>query len=162
MGMSHLYEGTWLIVIMYIVSLWIVDCQTVRSFPPLFNVAKRQPVITQPAQSTCGVPVRNSFCRSNSSVGSVYECVQEFCVQECPRRTVLPVWIELLKEAQGYESCVEYDDVNTAPNSTVSSRSSLFLDKNNCFLIANKSPSMGANGAFTVTFWIWQESNNFG
>ena len=157
-----LQRGAFLPMAFVILLFRIVDCQSVRTFPPLFNVAKRQPVVTEPAQSTCGVPVRNSYCRSTTFIDSVYQCSQEFCVQECPKRTVLPDHTDLLMDAEGYDTCVTHDDVNTHPFSGEAFRSSLFLDNEDCFLIAKKYPSLGANGAFTVTFWIWQEINSFG
>ena len=134
--------------------------QNLRPFPPLFNVARQKTVFTEPAQSTCGTPVRNAYCRSSSFVDSIRNCRQDFCVHDCPGRTSLPQAIYLLA-ASGYGSCVTADTENVRPDSPLNSYAAVFSGSP-CFLTTLSTPSLGNNGAFTLTLWMWQQRETSG
>ena len=137
--------------------------QTLRRFPPLLNVARRRPLTTTPSQGTCGVPVRSAHCRSSLYSSSVRDCRQDFCVTECPRRFTQPAYSSLLA-ARGYGGgCVTTDNVNRRPSSPASGDPSvLFSAGTQCYLTPLVSPTLGANGAFTLTFWIYPAAPNLG
>ncbi len=137
-----------------------VSAQTFREFPPLFNAAAKRQLKTEPALSTCGIPTRNAFCRSSESANSVYECRQDFCVEDCPTRTTLPSFTNVL-EAVGFKDCVTRDTINIRPGS-IHRESVYFAHGSGCYLTPNIVPILGSNGAFTLTFWIWQEPLNEG
>ena len=146
----------WLLII-----LSIVDSQNPRKFPPLFNAARQRQVTTTPTQSTCGIPTRSAFCRSSTLSSSVFECRQDFCEQDCPRRTIIPDYVSLL-DGTGFKECVTSDSVNIRPGSNPPDTSVYFAHGSSCYLTPRTTPTIGANGAFTLTFWIWQEPNNIG
>ena len=137
-----------------------VICQKARDFPVLFNTAKDKPVSTIPAASTCGAYIQNAYCKSTIFANSIYECRQDYCVQDCPRRTKLPVYSDLLL-ANGFGLCVTHDAVNLRPGAA-GGYSAVFHNKTKCYLQVISPPNLGANGAFTLTFWMWQENNNVG
>ncbi len=145
---------------LYTILYSFVDAQTFREFPPLFNAAAKRQLKTEPALSTCGIPTRSAFCRSSESPSSVYECRQDFCVEDCPTRTTLPSFTNLL-EAVGFKDCVTRDAINIRPGS-IHRESIYFAHGNGCYLTPNIIPSLGPNGGFTLTFWIWQEPLNEG
>ncbi|CAH1791583.1 unnamed protein product, partial [Owenia fusiformis] len=131
-----------------------------RTFPPLFNAGEIKPVSTVPSQSTCGIPVRSAHCKSSTFMTSISECRQELCEQNCPQRTTLPSHFDFLL-ALNYGPCVITDTVNVRPGST-GQYSAVFSAGDQCYLSPLTEPSLGANGAFTVAFWIWQEPENIG
>ena len=139
----------------------IIDGQNLRKFPGLFNAAKQRPLRTLPAQSTCGIPTRNAYCKSATYSSSIRDCLQDFCVQDCPQRTTLPSYVEMLA-ARGYGSCVQTDSINRRPGSAMNKYSALFSVGTQCYLTPYNTPNLGTNGAFTITFWIWQEKDNLG
>lgn len=139
----------------------VVRSQSVRLFPPLFNGARGRPLSTVPTPSVCGVPTRSAFCRSSPLSSSFRECRQDYCVQDCPRRTVLPDYVDLL-EGSGFDRCVSTDLVNTRPGSVPPEASVAFGPGSGCYLTPRTIPSVGPNGAFTLTFWIWQDPSNLG
>lgn len=153
--------------IVYFTLLWSLTstcCQgetasDLRPFPPPQNVAKGRPILTLPADSTCGVPSRNAYCVSSVSSSSVEQCVQGFCEQACgpSSRTALPNFNNLLiATSAGFSQCVEADTINIRPGSDVSQYStSITTSGAVCFLSSEVSPSAGANGSFTITAWIW-------
>ncbi|XP_048258912.1 usherin-like [Haliotis rufescens] len=129
-----------------------------RQFPPLFNAAKDKLISTSPSDSTCGVPVRNAYCRSSTIATSVGTCLQNFCVQTCPGRYSLPNPVDLVSDAlsPGFGACVSLDMVNKRPKSG-SADFSRFISQSgdNCYLFPSTSPDVGQNGAFTLTVWFW-------
>jgi hypothetical protein len=136
--------------------------QTLRNFPPLFNAAKNQPLTTIPSQSTCGYPTMSAYCKSSTYDNSISECRQDFCIQDCPRRMQLADHVNLLS-GSGYGSCVIRDTVNVRPGSDPMGYSASFTAIGPlCYLDPSEDVNVGANGAFTVAFWIWPEDNNFG
>ena len=139
----------------------ISSAQNPRKFPPLFNAAKQRLVTTNPFQSTCGTPTRSAFCRSSTLSSSVFECRQNYCIQECPRRTIIPDYVSLL-DGTGFKECVTLDSVNIRPGSQPPETSVHFGQGTGCYLTPRTTPTVGRNGAFTLTFWIWQEPNNVG
>ena len=139
----------------------VVNSQNPRKFPPLFNAAKQRLVTTSPSQSTCGIPDRSAFCRSSTLSSSAVVCRQDFCIQDCPRRTIIPDYVSLL-DATGFKECVTSDSVNIRPGSQPPDTSVYFAHGSECFLTPRTTPTIGRNGAFTLTFWIWQEPNNEG
>lgn len=138
-----------------------VTSQDVRKFPPLFNAARDRPLVTVPTQSVCGVPTRSAFCRSSILASSLFECRQNYCVQDCPRRTSLPAHVDLL-EGTGFNQCVTTDSVNIRPGSVRPEFSVFFGQGTSCFISPLTTPVVGPSGAFTLTFWIWQETGNIG
>ena len=149
------------ITFMLFILLRTAGSQSLRSFPPLFNAAKERTLSTTPSQSTCGVPVQSAYCRSSTFSSSVLECRQDFCVQECPRRTALPVHVQLLT-ANNYGACITKDTFNVRPEAPVGDFSAIFTQGSSCYLTPSTTPSLGANGAFTLTFWFWQQNGNIG
>ena len=92
---------------------------------------------------------------------SVFECRQYYCVQDCPRRTIIPDYVDLLK-GTGFNDCLTTDFVNIRPGALPPEKSVYFGQGSRCYLTPQTTPSLGDNGAFTITFWIWQEKNNMG
>ena len=135
--------------------------QTLRNFPDLFNAAKYKPLVTVPATSTCGIPIRSAYCQSSTFPSSVEQCRQGYCEQDCPRRTTLPAHLDLL-ESVDYGACVTKDTVNVRPNGTAGAFSASFLTGQSCFLRPVSQPTLGANGMMTLTSWIWQNAGNTG
>ncbi|XP_076463865.1 usherin-like [Babylonia areolata] len=126
-----------------------------RTFPPLHNVASGRPILTVPADSTCGIPTRNAYCQSDAQVE---HCVQDFCFQSCAQnRTTLPTFVNLLvATSSGYSVCVESDTINVRPGSDVGQYATAIVSSGvSCHLTPTQSPSAGVNGSFTVTSWIW-------
>lgn len=157
----------WLLTLVLIVLIFILPVNSqaeMRPFPPLFNAAKNRPVFTDPTDSTCGVPQRNAYCESNTFPSSVLQCTQEFCQQTCPTRENLPTAMELGKgPTPGFGKCVSSDMVNKRPGSPLGEFSTYFIKEGpNCFLTPSVTPSVGEEGAFTMTIWIWQQSANGG
>lgn len=130
-----------------------------RTFPSLFNVAKDRPIQTVPADSTCGVPARNAYCISTTSPSSYQQCIQGFCEQTCPGRTALPNFANLLiATSRGFSTCIEADTINVRPGSDVTrgDYATAFTTSGPlCFLSSDLTPTVGSDGAFTLTAWIW-------
>ena len=137
------------------------DTQETRVFPRLFNAAQDKPVVTIPSGSTCGLQQRNAYCKSSIYQDSIQNCRQAFCEQECPRRTSLPNPTDLLV-ATGMGICVTEDAINRRPGSSGESYAVTFSTGFLCYLTSVNTPSLGQNGAFTLTFWIWMDSQNAG
>lgn len=138
--------------------------QVTRPFPEVYNIAENRPVVSNPSDSACGVPTRNAYCESTVYPISVQQCTQLFCVQICPNRTALPPFVDLLiSTSPGLGSCVVTDTVNTYPNSRLGEFSTFFVQAGPfCYATPSTSFVVGANGAFTITFWVWQETSNNG
>ena len=138
--------------------------QDLRDFPPLFNAAKDKPLVTFPAQSSCGVPQKNAYCKSATFVESVQSCFEVGrCDNECPIRSTSPAYSAFLVAARNYDACVTKDQINISPNAGSTEFSALFSSVGAlCHLLTSTSPSLGANGAFTLTFWVWQKEGNDG
>ena len=153
-------------------SLLLLSCfthaisQTVssRKFPPLFNAAKDRNIWTEPSASTCGLPLRNAYCRSSTLPYSVDTCLQRFCVQTCPTRTRLPPSTDLLDAlSPGLPTCVNTDTVNVRPNSSVEEYSTVISSAGtNCYLLPTFSPNIGNSGAFSIAVWCWIENTTPG
>ena len=146
----------------FLLSLLFVEtvCQELRSFPALWNIAEEKSLTTVPTQSTCGIPDRSAYCKSSTFVESILECRQDYCVQECPSRTSLPASVDLL-EASGYGACVLRDMVTKRPGSEASDASASFLSQGSqCYLSPLQAPNLGANGALSLTFWVWLQGGD--
>jgi hypothetical protein len=150
-----------LFVAVFYMNLSSISSQTYRPFPSLYNVAKYKTIYTDPSDSTCGVPFRSAYCRSTPSATSLDECRQDYCVQECPRRTSLPRLSNLLR-ASNYGSCVTTDTDNRRPGSAADGFSAVFTSGASCYIHPLDRLALGANGAFTLTFWLWQRVGNIG
>lgn len=138
------------------------QAQTLRGFPPLFNVAKDRPLSGSPTLNTCGEQDRSAFCKSSTLPASVdSDCRQDFCVQDCPFRSSLPAELSLTF-ASGFGVCVNSDTVNVRPGSRPGDYSAVFSSGSQCFITPVNIPSLGSNGAITLSFWIWQDANNLG
>ena len=137
------------------------DGQTLRKFPGLFNAANQRPLQTLPVQSTCGIPTRNAYCKSSTYSSSIRDCLQNFCVQDCPQRTTSPSYVQMLA-ARGYGSCVQTDAINRRPGSGRNEYSALFSVGAQCNLTPYNTPNLGSNGAFTITVWIWRNEDKLG
>ena len=134
-----------------------------RKFPPLFNAAEERPLKTEPSQASCGIPDRVAYCQASKSVSSIEVCRQNFCEQDCPRRTSLPQDYIHMLEGSGYGSfCVRSDSVNRRPGAAEKETAAVFENGPLCFLTPFRTPVVGANGAFTITLWIWQSPGNVG
>ena len=142
----------------------LTSSQDFRPFPPLYNIAQNRPVSTSPADSTCGLPTRNAYCRSSVFNISVQQCVQDFCVQTCPDRTTLPNFNDvLISTSDGFGQCVTTDTVNTRPTSLLGEFSMFFVKAGpTCFLTPSSDISLGTDGAFTMSFWLWYDTANSG
>ena len=157
----------------FLVCLWSVIHSSLsqavsddRPFPLYHNVAKDRPVLTIPADSTCGIPYRNAFCVSSTSPSSV-NCVQNFCEQSCGQdsRPDLPDYDNMLIASRdaGFSGCVNSDTVDVRPGSGVAQFStSISSAGEDCFLVSELSPSAGINGSFTIVSWIWIDQNGPG
>lgn len=97
-----------------IASVW---SQIYRQFPPLSNLARHQPISSQPNDSSCGIPARSSFCRSSTFVESITECISDYCDQSCPLRYELPPYDDLL-DASFTDGCLSRDTINKATDAT--------------------------------------------
>ncbi|XP_041351149.1 usherin-like [Gigantopelta aegis] len=137
---------------------------TSRKFPPLFNAAKGRNIWTEPSASTCGLPLRNAYCRSSTLSHSVDTCLQRFCVQTCTSRTRLPPAINLLDAlSPGLPTCVNTDTVNVRPNSSVEQYSTVISSAGDkCYLLSTFSPNIGNSGAFSISVWCWIENTKPG
>ncbi|GFR82550.1 usherin [Elysia marginata] len=137
-----------------------------RPFPPLFNAALGRPVVTNPSASTCGLGGTRAFCISSQEVESINTCVQDFCVQTCPGRTTLPQATRMLEATSpGSGDCVVADIVNTRPDSATGAFSWVLTQAGpTCFLQPRASPRLDTSGAvsFTLTVWIWLDSQDMG
>ncbi len=137
------------------------NSQSLKNFPDLINLAESKPVRTFPTSSTCGDQSRSAFCKSSIFRSSVTDaCIQDYCDQSCPTRTVLPSSVDLLLRATGYGSCVSIDTINTRPGSR--EYSVRFTTGRQCYLSPQSRPDLGASGAFTLTFWVWLETTEIG
>ena len=141
--------------------------ETLRKFPPLINAAKDSKLDTIPSQSTCGIPSRTAYCRSATYSSSVFQCLQDFCIQACPRRTALPSHMDLLQDAGviGFGPCISVDRVNKRPGAPENEFAAIFRAGPECYLRIPtdlNNVNLGVNGAFTLTFWMWQDTDNRG
>jgi len=105
------------IALVLLLTLEVINCQNYRRFPPLINLARNQPLVSSPTQSSCGIPTRSTFCRSWTSPSSVTSCVEDYCDQACPLRYALPDHNDLLT-AGTYGGCVTKDTINLVHTST--------------------------------------------
>lgn len=137
--------------------------QATRPFPNLFKAAQYRPIVTEPSQGTCGVQERSAFCKSSSYPISVEVCDQSFCVQQCPGRTELPNYLNLLLQTMAFSDCVFLDTINTRPGSAVQSASTSFISSGpTCFVTPSVTPDLSSTQEFTITVWIWQRKDNNG
>ena len=157
----RLFTTVFILHVLLFIGIIHIDGQTIHKFPGTFNIAKQRPLQTLPAQSTCGIPTRNAYCKSAIYSSSIRDCLQTLCVQDCPQRTTSPSYVQLL-DGQGYGSCVQTDAINRRPGSPTTEYSTLFSVGTQCYLTSKKTPNVGTNGAFAITFWIWQNEDNFG
>lgn len=146
--------------------IWNVSytqCETSRQFPKLFKAAQFRPITTEPSQGTCGVQERSAFCKSSSYSISVDVCDQDFCVQQCPGRTELPTYLNLLIQTMAFSDCVFLDTINTRPGSAFQSASTSFISSGpTCFITPSVSPDLSSTQEFTITVWVWQRKDNNG
>ena len=138
------------------------NAQSFRTFPPLVNLAVNQAVSTTPAQSTCGAQTMGAYCVSSVSPSSAACSNLLMCAEDCPSRTALPGLVSLLA-AGGYGTCISTDGVNVHPGSAFGSYSSVFFGPGPaCYLSPTTVPTLGSNGSFTISFWVWPNSNTTG
>lgn len=136
-------------------------------FPDVVDVSRDRPVTSHPSSAVCGLPTVDAFCRSTTSVMSVRGCLMASCTGECPGRTASPAYVDLLMSAR-LASCVIPDYVNTSPGSAPRTFSVLFLrsvaesNPTTCYVTPPVNPVTGSDGSFSLTFWIWLESNSTG
>ena len=129
-------------------------------FPAIYNIANSQPVQTQPAQSSCGVPTRSAFCRSSEQRASVNICEQLFCMQECPTRASLPEYLNVIGFTDIPE-CSTKDYVNIRSSGAehhtdTQTYGVLFAGGTaTCVISSLASSKIGPNGSFTLVFWVW-------
>lgn len=164
---SNLNRGSLFCLILLLSSLNSGLCQTVsqttRPFPKLFKAAQYRPILTEPSQGTCGVQERSAYCRSSSYPISVDVCDQSFCVQQCPGRTELPSYLNLLVQTMAFSDCVFLDTINTRPGSAFLSPSTSFISSGpTCFVTPSVTPDLSSTQEFTITLWVWQRQNNNG
>jgi len=137
------------------------------AFPEVLDVSRDQPVTTEPSSAVCGLSTVSSFCRSTTSPSSVTQCLLASCTSQCPTRTATPAYVDLFVSVRS-GSCVVLDYVNVRPRSPRRAYSVLFLrsvaetDPSTCYVRPPVNPVIGSDGSFTVTFWIWLNSNNTG
>jgi len=137
------------------------------SFPGLLDVSRDQPVTTSPSSAVCGLSTVSSFCRSTTSGSSVSRCLLTSCTSQCPTRTASPAYVDLLLAVRS-GPCVVLDYVNVRPGSAGRVYSILFLrsvaesNPSTCYIAPSVKPTLGSDGSFTATFWIWLNSNNTG
>jgi len=137
--------------------------QNVRPFPALFNAAHYRPVFTEPSQGTCGVRERSAYCRSSMFPLSVETCNQDFCVQQCPSRTEMPPFLNLLLTTTAFSTCVFNDTINVRPGSAFQSASTSFIAPGpTCFVTPSVTPNLPSSQQFTISLWIWPKRNNNG
>lgn len=162
--LQNIYTYVLFIIILACCDKCRVSSQILRPFPPLFDAALNRPISTVPAASTCGLSVRNAFCKSSIYSASINQCVQEYCEHVCPTRTKLPTYTDLLKStSSGLDRCIVLDSFNTRPNSSLGDGSVFFVKPGpDCFLQPLTTPDINSDGAFTFTFWVWQEEGNKG
>jgi len=133
-------------------------------FPAVIDVSRDQQVSSEPSSSVCGLPTVSTFCRSTTSSLSVSECHLASCTSQCPSRTASPAYVDLLLSVTS-GTCVVRDHVNVSPHSTVNDFSVLFLlsvalsDPTTCYIRPPVNPTLGADGSFTLTFWVWLNTN---
>lgn len=167
---SHVYRqftspGAILLSIMVILlKTSPTTAQVTRPFPEVQNLAENRPVVSNPSDSACGVPTRNAYCESSVYPISVQQCTQLFCVQICPNRTSLPDPLDLLiATSPGLGTCVVTDAVNVHPNNRIGEFSTFFVQTGQlCYVTPSSLLRIGADGGFTVSFWVWQEASNNG
>ncbi|XP_063775500.1 usherin [Pseudophryne corroboree] len=123
-------------------------------FPTLENVAAFKPISIEPPNATCGFPRRSVFCHSDESAESLQTCAQRLCVQDCPYRSVSPLYHPLLLGDLG--ACIREDRRDVHPGSRNSSSSFIFYDHQDCVVTA---PALGVGGSFTLTVWLKPEQD---
>lgn len=147
------------IIVLSLTLIHVTSCQNIMNqFPPLFNTAKNRPVTTDPSGGTCGVPVRNAYCKS--SVFPDSSCILDYCVQTCPNRTSLPIYQNLLSpsltSSRGIGKCIVYDSINVPPDGVKSEESTFFVSPGeDCFLTPLTTPKLATNSSFTLSVWVW-------
>ncbi|XP_055879401.1 uncharacterized protein LOC106051941 [Biomphalaria glabrata] len=147
--------------------LLLVACfelvHTLRSFPPLFNAALERPITTNPTASTCGATLE-AYCLSSTSVESINKCLQGYCSNVCPGRTLLPSNASMLT-GQTYGDCVDADSVNIRPGARQGTFSTVFsMTGSTCYIVSVFSPRLDESGtsSFTVAGWVWLDSDQPG
>ncbi|XP_013386515.1 usherin-like [Lingula anatina] len=143
---------------------YLIESQTYRDFPKLFNAAQFKPISTTPSGSTCGIPSRSAYCKSSVYESSLSRCFQDLCEQDCPRRTSLPSYSNLLL-ASNFGDCVHRDTVNVRPGNSSEDFSSVFNNGPRCYLTPLQTSELGTEDGvrmFTLAVWIWQETGNEG
>ena len=134
------------------------------SFPAVFDVSRDQQVLSYPSSAVCGLPTPSAFCRSTTSVSSVRQCQLVACTSQCPTRTATPAYVDLLLSVTSGR-CVVRDYVNVQPFSSQRAFSVLFLalpDHTHCYIRPLVKPTVASDGSFSITFWVWINSNNSG
>ena len=146
----------------------IPEVQTQQpAYPGAFDVSRDQPVTSDPSSAVCGLPTASAFCRSTTSSSSVSRCLLVSCTSQCPSRTATPPYVDLLLSVTS-GSCVVRDYVNVKPNSTQHAFSIHFLrsialsNPTTCYIRPPVTPILGSDGAFTLAFSTWLNSNNTG
>jgi len=137
------------------------------AFPDLLDVSRDQPVSTVPSSAVCGLSTVSAFCQSTASPRSVTQCRLFTCTSQCPTRTATPANLDLLVSLRS-GSCAVLDYVNVRPGSSDRAYCVLFLrsvvvsNPSSCYVSPTVNPTLSSDGSFTVTFWVWLDSNNTG
>ncbi|XP_036133319.1 usherin [Molossus molossus] len=121
-------------------------------FPRLENVGALKTVAVMPAQATCGLAERSTFCHSPVAAESLQVCAQRLCVQDCPHRASPPSHTSLFSAGLG--SCIALDQWDRHPGSPPNSTSLLFGNHKNCF---SSPPPLRLAAAFTLAVWLKPE-----
>jgi len=152
----------------FLLCTYILVTQAQQSgFPEVFDVSRDQQVLSVPASAVCGLPTVSAFCRSTTSVTSVSRCLLSSCTGECPRRMATPAHLDLLFSVRS-STCVVRDYVNVRPGSSPLAYSVRFLhsvaktDSATCYVRPPVTPRLSSDGSFTVTFWVWLDTNSTG
>ena len=136
---------------------------TERKFPPSLDLAVDKNIYSTPSAIECGTPSPTAYCQSAVLTSSITSCKQAYCENACPERTTLPLSTSLLIGARDYGLCVTEDRFNIHPLSSTGSWSAAFLNVNpRCNLTPRTVPSLGLNGALTLSFWIWLDTDTLG
>jgi len=126
-------------------------------YPPVTDVSRDRPVTSFPAAAVCGLPTESVYCRSTRSPESVRQCLLDVCTSECPGRSDTPSHVALLTAGTASTSCVVRRDGTTY--SVVFPRS---INTTPCYIQLQTVSLRTPQGSFTLTFWVWLDSNSKG
>ncbi|XP_004439711.1 PREDICTED: usherin [Ceratotherium simum simum] len=150
LGFGFLSYVTETLIFAYFASVSLADSQGL--FPRLENVGAFKNVSVVPAEATCGLPGRSTFCHSSTAAESIQFCTQRLCIQDCPYRSSSPTYSALF--SAGLRSCITADQHDLRPDSHSNSTSFIFGNRKNCFA---SPPSPRLEASFTLAVWLKPE-----